>query len=190
MSGGPIPVWQKYTTRSKGIWERLRQVLTLVPNRSSGNPVVLHYRLPPPGSRIADAKAYADPMTMPTGDIAGNPYFKRDHRRHYPQIHSITQTRIAGLLQLGSAAAPRIAKGEEGSQALLLYTGEDDVCLASALESMPAQVLHGQVLSMTGGPVTAPSLNKFHWRIVGEPESGMFADHYPCRIFTDIKAQS
>lgn len=48
---------------SKGIWEKLRQVLTLVPNRSSGNPIVAWYRMPSPSSR-PEAAHYKDPVTL------------------------------------------------------------------------------------------------------------------------------
>lgn len=47
MSGGPVPVWKKYTTRPQGIWEKIRQLLVLVPNRSSGNPLVSLFRSSP-----------------------------------------------------------------------------------------------------------------------------------------------
>ena len=51
MSGGPVPVWKKYTTRPQGIWEKIRQLLVLVPNRSSGNPLVSLFRQVPPGDQ-------------------------------------------------------------------------------------------------------------------------------------------
>ena len=109
MSGGPVPVWKKYTTRPQGIWEKIRQLLVLVPNRSSGNPLVSLFRQVPPGERIKEAQNYKDPVTIPAGDIKGNPYFKRDYRRNYPQVHTFNQTKISGLLNLGSESNPRIS---------------------------------------------------------------------------------
>lgn len=191
MSGGPVPVWKKYTTGSLGIWEKLRQLLYLVPNRSSGNPVVSLYRVPPPGARLDEAAHYVDPQTLPTGDIAGNPYYKRDHRRHYPQVIGFNQTKVAGLLRLGSEQYPRIAKGEKGTKELLVFLTDDaNVGLASALASTPANVVNGQILGISGEPIVAPSLNKFKWTLLEEPEHGMYTEQYPCRIFGEKKVSA
>ncbi|KAK6455201.1 NADH-ubiquinone oxidoreductase subunit [Scheffersomyces xylosifermentans] len=188
MSGGPVPVWKKYTTQSTGIWEKVRQILSLVPNRSSGNPIVTLFRVEPPGERIQDAKNYKDPITLPAGDIQGNPYYKRDYRRNYPQVHGFNQTKISGLLQLGSANKPRISIGNKGTEELSVYIDPSkEVSLATTLSSVPADVIKGELLGSSGEPIVAPSLNKFNWTILQEPEHGMFTDQYPCRIFTNKK---
>ncbi|KAK6462205.1 NADH-ubiquinone oxidoreductase subunit [Scheffersomyces coipomensis] len=191
MSGGPVPVWKKYTTQSTGIWERLRQILALVPNRSSGNPIVNRFRVQPPGDRIEDAKKYIDPITYPAGDIQNNPYHKRDYRRNYPQVHTFNQSKISGLLQLGSAQNPRISIGDKGTKELSVYIDSTQpVSLATTLQSVPANVIKGELLGSSGEPIVAPSLNKFQWKILEEPEHGMFTDQYPCRIFTEKKVAS
>ncbi|RCK65840.1 NADH-ubiquinone oxidoreductase 21 subunit [Candida viswanathii] len=187
MSGGPVPVWKKYTTRPQGIWEKIRQLLVLVPNRSSGNPLVSLFRASPPGDRIQQAKEYKDPITIPAGDIKGNPYFKRDYRRNYPQVHTFNQTKVSGLLNLGSAANPRISIGDKGNKELEVFTNGNDVSLSSTLKAVPATVVKGEILGKTGEPIVAPSLNKFKWEILSEPVSGMYTSDYPCRIFTDKK---
>lgn len=187
MSGGPVPVWKKYTTGSTGIWEKIRQILTLVPNRSSGNPIVSLYRVIPPGARIKDAKNYEDPITIPAGDIIGNSYSKRDYRRNYPQVHGFNQTKVSGLLKLGSAEKPRISIGEKGTKELELYDADQHVNLSTTLSTIEPSVIKGELLGTQGEPIVAPSLNKFHWKILKEPEHGMFTDAYPCRIFTDVK---
>ncbi|GMF07941.1 unnamed protein product [Ambrosiozyma monospora] len=97
MSGGPVPVWKKYTTGSTGIWEKIRQLLVLVPNRSTGNPYVPYYRTPAPAS---NKETYKDPRSLQADDIIGNDYFKRETRRKYPQISTFNQAKIGGLLQL------------------------------------------------------------------------------------------
>lgn len=187
MSGGPVPVFKKYTSQSKGIWERLRQLLVLVPNRSSGNPLVSHFRAVPPGERVEEAKQYKDPVTIPAGDIKGNPYFQRDYRRNYPQVHGFDQTRVSGLLKLGSAAKPRIAIGMKGTEELQVYTNSHAVSLSTTLSTVDSDVIKGELLGPSGEPIVAPSLNKFTWKILSEPEHGMYTDEYPCRIFTEDK---
>lgn len=188
MSGGPVPVWKKYTSRPTGIWEKVRQLLVLVPNRSSGNPLVLHFRAVPPGARIAEAKEYKDPVTVPAGDIKDNRYYKRDYRRDYPQVHGFDQTKISGLLTLGSAANPRVLVGNEGMKQLEQYAPGKHVSLATTLSTADLAVVNGGILGIQGEPVVAPSMHKFKWKILEEPEHGMYTDEYPCRTFTTEKA--
>lgn len=179
-------MWKKYTTRSVGIWEKLRQLLVLVPNRSSGNPIVALYRQSPPGDRINDAKKYKDPVTLPAGDVVNNAYFKRDYRRNYPKLVGFNQTKVSGLLQLGSAEKPRISVGDKGTQELAVFQ-EKDVSLANTLSKVDPSVVKGELLGKSGEPIVAPALRKFKWTILKEPQHGMYTDEYPCRIFTDVK---
>lgn len=190
MSGGPVPVWKKYTSRPRGLWEKLRQLLVLVPNRSSGNPVVNLYRVIPPGARIEEAKNYGDPVTIPAGDIKGNQYYNRDYRRNFPQVHAYDQTKVSGLLTLGSAQNPRVSIGDKGSQELAAFGEGQTVSLATTLSTLAPNVVKGEVLGRSGEPIVAPSLNKFKWTILEEPEHGMFTDEYPCRIFKGEKVAS
>ncbi|ODV78423.1 NADH-ubiquinone oxidoreductase subunit [Suhomyces tanzawaensis NRRL Y-17324] len=191
MSGGPVPVWKKYTTQSTGIWEKVRQILSLVPNRSSGNPIVSLFRQSPPGDRIKDAKKYVDPVTLPAADIQGNPYYKRDYRRNFPQVHGFNQTKVSGLLKLGSADKPRISIGDKGTKELSVFIeSAEPVSLATTLAGVPANVVKGELLGAQGEPIVAPSLNKFEWTILQEPEHGMYTEQYPCRIFTEKKPQA
>lgn len=190
MAGGPVPVWKKYTSRPAGIWEKIRQVLVLVPNRSSGNPLPSLYRAVPPGARIQEARDYKEPITIPAGDVVNNPYFKRDYRRNYPQIHGFDQTKVSGLLTLGSAAKPRISIGDKGSKELAAFGLDQIVSLSTTLSTVKPNVVKGELLGEVGEPIVAPSLNKFHWTIMKEPVHGMYNDDtdvYPCRFFTDTK---
>lgn len=180
-------MWKKYTQRSSGVWEKLRQVLTLVPNRSSGNPIVALYRNPPPGGQIGNLKKYKEAVSIPAGDIRNNFYHRRDYRRNYPQVHGFDQTKLSGLLKLGSAAAPRVSVGDKGTQELAAFTGNDKIYLSTSLAQAPASVIKGEILGAQGEPIVAPSLNKFKWRIVTEGELGMFTDDYPCRMFARAK---
>lgn len=110
---------QKYTVGSTGIWETIRRVFALDPNRSSGIPLNPQYRNPPPGA--LDPNGYDDPVTLPSADIADNPYWKRDVRRSYPRISAVTQGDVVGLLSVGSAAnpSPKLLAGAEGSKQLV-----------------------------------------------------------------------
>lgn len=96
---------QKYTVQSTGVWERIRRVLAVDPNRSNGVPLNPQFRNPPPGANPPGA--YDDPVSVPAGDIADNAYYKRDIRRNYPRLSVVNQTDVVGLLSVGSKANPK-----------------------------------------------------------------------------------
>ncbi|KAL6714970.1 hypothetical protein ACLMJK_007230 [Lecanora helva] len=98
-------VWKKYTVQSNGVWERIRRAFAIDPDRSTGVPLNPQYRNPPPGSNPPEA--YDDPVTIPSGDIAENAYYKRDVRRSYPRLSVIKQADVVGLLSVGSKANPK-----------------------------------------------------------------------------------
>lgn len=111
---------QKYTVQSIGFWEYIRRILAVDPNRSNGVPLNLRYRNPPPGAIIPEA--YEDPVTAPAGDIADNPYYKRDTRRSYPRLSVVKQADVVGLLSFGSKASPRSSTlriGDAGTKQLV-----------------------------------------------------------------------
>lgn len=92
--------------------------MALEPERSSGIPLNPWYRNPAPGTN--DPSAITDPVTIPAGDIADNPYWKRDHRRSYPATSVLAQADLANLLSVGSAAEPKVELiGEAGEKALV-----------------------------------------------------------------------
>lgn len=96
---------QKYTLQSTGVWERIRRLLAVDPNRSTGVPLNAQFRNPPPGANPPEA--YDDPVTVPAADIADNAYFKRDMRRSYPRTSLLKQTDVVRLLTVGSKASPK-----------------------------------------------------------------------------------
>ena len=123
---------QKYTTQSTGIWEKIRNALSVVPNRSNGIPLNSQYRNPPPGAN--DPLAFDDPVTVPAGDIADNPYYKRDVRRNYPRASIVSQGDLVGLLTVGTKALPKDEKlpvGEAGIKALTLVKEEGEKGLSA-----------------------------------------------------------
>ncbi|KAI0164260.1 21 kDa subunit of NADH dehydrogenase [Hypoxylon sp. FL1284] len=103
--GGVVSISQKQTLQSTGIWERIRRAFAVDPNRSTGVPLNPYFRNPPPGGQ--DPLGYDDPVTAPAGDIADNPYWKRDARRAYPRLSFVGQADAVALLAVGSAAAPK-----------------------------------------------------------------------------------
>lgn len=121
----PLTHQQKYTQQSNGVWETIRRFFAVDPDRSNGVPVK-HFRNPPPGG--LDPNTYDDPVTLPAADIADNPYWKRDVRRSYPKLSTVSQGDAVGLLTMGNAAAPspKLLAGEEGSKQLVLAKEEGD----------------------------------------------------------------
>jgi hypothetical protein len=116
---------QKYTVQSTGVWERIRRLLAVDPSRSNGVPLNPQFRNPPPGSN--DPFSFVDPVTVPAADIAENPYWKRDSRRNYPQLSTISQADVVGLLSLGSQSAPKKELiGEAGTKELGVVKSEGE----------------------------------------------------------------
>ncbi|TID30379.1 hypothetical protein CANINC_001081 [Pichia inconspicua] len=183
MSGGPVPVWKKYTTGSTGIWEVVRNWLTLVPNRSSGNPYVPFYRVPSPSS---EKHVYKDPRTIPASDIVENSYHKRDNRRNHPRMSTFDQSQIGSLLKIGNSTNSRLPKGDEGVKQLTILKTEP-VKLTEVLKTTPKNVIYGEILGKEGQPITAPNLNKkFAVKILREEEHGIYNEDYPVRIFKAV----
>jgi hypothetical protein len=111
---------QKYTVQPTGIWGTINRILAVDPKRSSGVPLNPQFRNPPPASN--DPNAYDDPVTLPAADIAENPYWKRDNRRRYPQLSTVTQGDVVALLSVGSKAAPKddvLQLGDAGKKQLV-----------------------------------------------------------------------
>lgn len=95
------------------------------------------FRNPAPSGN--DPAEYTDPVSFPAGDLAENPYWKRDVRRNYPQLSVVNQAHIVSLLTVGSKESPKdevlqigdagakqlVAVREEGQKGLSAYFGKD-----------------------------------------------------------------
>ncbi|KAL2073608.1 hypothetical protein VTL71DRAFT_10934 [Oculimacula yallundae] len=176
-----MPVHSKYTVQSTGIWERIRRALAVAPERSNGVPLK-QYRNPPPGSN--DPFSFSDPVTLPAGDIAENPYWKRDSRRSYPQLSFVTQGDVVGLLKLGSEAKPtRELIGEEGNKALVQVKEEGEGGLATFFEKQ-GQSATLAALGRDGLPPlpSGLSLKEGQDKYTLTPENA-YPEQYPCRTF-------
>ncbi|WEW57946.1 U3 snoRNP protein [Emydomyces testavorans] len=159
-AGTVVPVDQKYTLQSYGIWERLRRLLSVDPNRSTGVPINAQFRNPTPGA--LPPQSYTDPVTIPAGDIADNPYWKRDVRRNYPQPSVLSQADVVGLLMVGSKAEPNepaLLPGDAGKQQLVEIKQEGE---ERGLAAFYAEKERGvaRVLGPNGLPPFPANLNR------------------------------
>jgi hypothetical protein len=175
-----IAVSKKYTVQSTGIWERVRRVLAVDPNRSTGVPLNPQFRLPTPGA--LPPLSYDDPVTLPAADIADNPYWKRDARRNYARQSVVNQGDAAGLLTVGSQAAPKenaLQAGEAGEKQLVSLKQEGEERGLAAAFAKDKSTIQG-VLGPDGLPPLPAKLNSSSYKL-GSGEG--YPEQYPCRTF-------
>ncbi|KAF5001330.1 hypothetical protein FGRMN_1087 [Fusarium graminum] len=177
-----VSIAKKQTLQSTGIWETFRRFLAIDPERSNGVPLNPHFRNPPPGAN--NPLEYDDPVTLPAGDIADNPYWKRDNRRNYPQLSVVNQSQFAQLLTVGSAAAPKVELiGEAGEKQLVAVKEESETGLAKALEKTAdatKDVFVNGLPPLPSGQTLAGGKWDVHKYEVTETSYG---EGYPCRSF-------
>jgi len=173
-----LSISKKYTQGSTGIWETIRKLFAVDPNRSNGVPVK-HFRNPTPGG--LDPRTYDEATTVPAADIADNPYWKRDMRRSYPKLSTITQSDAVGLLTVGSAAnpSPKLLAGEEGNKQLVAVKQEGQKGLSAYFESEKA----ASVLAEDGQPPMPVSFGKSNLVKYQVAEEQSYETAYPCRSF-------
>lgn len=117
--------------------------------RSSGIPLNPQYRNPPPAA--VDPTTYDDPVTVPAGDLADNPYWKRDVRRQYARRSTITQGDVVALLTVGNKTAPKQELiGDAGTKELVAVKQEGEKGLAPFLQK--EKKLGAGVLGANGLP--------------------------------------
>ncbi|ETI22206.1 hypothetical protein G647_06279 [Cladophialophora carrionii CBS 160.54] len=172
-----VSLAKKYTQESNGIWATIHKYFAVDPNRSTGIPVK-HFRNPSPAA--LDPKSYDDAVTTPAADIADNPYWKRDVRRAYPKLSTVTQGEVVGLLTLGSAAnpSPKLLAGEEGSKQLVAVKQEGERGLAAYFEHEKAAAVLGEN-GLPPMPVNVGQAKDVKYQQA--PTS--YGDDYPCRSF-------
>ncbi|KAI1187265.1 NADH-ubiquinone oxidoreductase 21.3 kDa subunit [Nemania serpens] len=187
LAKGVVPLSQKQTLESTGIWDRIRRVFAVDPNRSSGVPLNPFFRNPTPGA--LDPHAYDDPVTLPAGDIADNPYWKRDARRAYPRLSFVNQGDAVALLSVGSAAAPKqqlvgdagakqlVAVAEEGAAGGLAAYFEKNTAAAAAQD-----VFVDGLPPLPSGERKKPD-GSWETYKYGLTEENSYPEGYPCRTF-------
>ncbi|KAI0551919.1 NADH-ubiquinone oxidoreductase 21.3 kDa subunit [Xylaria curta] len=187
LANGVIPLSQKQTLESTGIWDRVRRVFAVDPNRSSGVPLNPFFRNPPPGA--LDPLSYDDPVTLPAGDIADNPYWKRDARRSYPRLSFVNQSDAVALLSVGSAAAPKQELiGDAGAKQLVAATEEGQAGgLAAYFEKNTTAAATEDFLVNGLPPLPSGERKKADgkWEAYkyGLAEENSYTEDYPCRSF-------
>lgn len=93
------------------------------------------FRNPSPGSN--DPTLYDEAVTVPAGDIAENPYWKRDVRRMYPKLSVVKQPDVVALLTVGSAKSPKddvLQIGDAGNKQLVAVKEEGERGLSAFFE--------------------------------------------------------
>lgn len=174
---------QKYTQGSTGVWETIRKAFAVDPNRSNGIPVK-QYRNPPPGGN--DPTQYDDPVTVPAGDIADNPYWRRDVRRSYPKLSTISQSDAVGLLTMGNATnpSPKLLAGEEGTKQLVLMKQEGSKGLSNYFETEKGTAVLGEGGLPPMPVATGSKLVAAEKYAIGTDQAyNDQVDQYPCRSF-------
>ncbi|KAF1849651.1 21 kDa subunit of NADH dehydrogenase [Cucurbitaria berberidis CBS 394.84] len=176
--------FSKYTVQPTGIYGLINRIFALDPKRSTGIPMNPQFRNPPPGA--LDPNTYDDPVTVPAADIAENPYWKRDARRRYPRLSTVTQADSVALLEVGSAAAPKQELiGEAGSQQLVAAQEQGAKGLAVAFErniGLAKDVLGpGGMPPLPSGMHVSNTAGKKRYEL---EEVQSYGDAYPCRTFT------
>jgi hypothetical protein len=98
-------------------------------------------------------------VTAPAGDIADNPYWKRDVRRAYPALSVVSQSDAVALLSVGSAAAPKVELiGDAGAKQLVAVEEEGLAGgLAAYLEKKGGKEVAQDVSVFVGGLPPTPS---------------------------------
>jgi hypothetical protein len=100
-------------------------------------------------------------VTVPAGDIADNPYWKRDVRRSYPQLSTVRQADAVGLLTVGSQAAPKddvLKIGQAGEQQLVAVKEQGEERGLAALFEQDKKSVQG-VLGVNGLPPSPANIN-------------------------------
>ena len=117
---------------------------------------------------------YDDPVTLPASDIADNPYWRRDVRRSYPKLSTVTQGDAVGLLTVGSAAEPSpkqlVAVKEEGAKGLSAFFGGGG----------PGKAVLGAD-GMPPMPVSFRTKDEVKYGLADQKDA--YDDKYPCRSF-------
>ncbi|KAF2183337.1 NADH dehydrogenase 29/21K chain precursor [Zopfia rhizophila CBS 207.26] len=175
--------FQKYTAQPTGFYGFINRIFALDSKRSTGIPLNPQFRNPPPGA--LDPATYDDPVTIPAADLAENPYWKRDVRRRYPQLSTVTQADAVALLEVGSAANPKQELiGEAGTKQLVFAKEEGQRGLSVAFErntGLAKDVLGpGGMPPLPSGMYVSGVEGKKRYNLVEEQS---YSGDYPCRTF-------
>ncbi|EJT46354.1 hypothetical protein A1Q1_05001 [Trichosporon asahii var. asahii CBS 2479] len=163
-----------YHLEPEGFWKKFHDAVVVNPKISSGLPLPLKNRYPPPASR---PERYATPATK-ASDVAFNPYYKRDTRRAYPQTSVVTQAELSALLIAGPAQAA-LPSGTTSTE--LTESNTPDLTVAIAAIPQNSFVAAGINTGKTAGlPPTPPPANpKGKW----QPKQGEYIPRFKHQYF-------
>ncbi|KAK8115175.1 21 kDa subunit of NADH dehydrogenase [Apiospora kogelbergensis] len=182
-AGGAVSLSQKYTLEPTGVWARVRRAFALDPNRSSGVPLNPTYRWPTPGG--TDPMLYDDPVTVPAGDIADNPYWKRDARRAYPTLSFVNQGDAVALLGdlVGEAGEKALAVAKEEGQKTGLAEFFEQKGKQGVLTAAQDLFVNGLPPMPSGQNLKADGSGAWEVKEYELLEDQSYGDGYPCRTF-------
>ncbi|KAK8167944.1 hypothetical protein BKA80DRAFT_265525 [Phyllosticta citrichinensis] len=179
--------FKKYTVHPTGVWRLINRIFATDPSRSSGVPLNPQFRNPPPAA--VDPNAYDDPVTLPAGDIAENPYWKRDVRRRYTRLSAVKQADVVGLLAVGSKQQEKVELiGEAGKNKLVAVRDEGEKGGLAAYLQKEKSAAAG-VLGPNGLPPLPSGLHPDDTSALGVrkydlPKEQSYEGKYPCRLFS------
>jgi len=175
--------YEKYTVQPTGFYAMINKFLAVDWKRSTGIPMNPQFRNPPPGS--VDPNLYDDPVTVPAADLAENPYWKRDVRRRYPKLSTVTQGDVVALLSVGSKDRPRedvLQIGEEGKKQLVQVKEEGEKEGLAVFLAKEKGVV-ASVLGEDGLPPRPPTaVGAKPYSLIKDSEQ-TYGPDYPCRTW-------
>ncbi|KAL4402805.1 hypothetical protein ACI68E_000579 [Malassezia pachydermatis] len=125
-----------YTEGRTPFWRKVRDILSVNPDISSGLPLPLLNRYPQPASRPEKPA----PVPSKASDIAQNLYYDRDFRRKYPQTEVITQQYLTELLLASPNEDGTKSLPQPGSEQTTALTRPSDLASPTAFTEVLAQV--------------------------------------------------
>ncbi|CED82010.1 NADH dehydrogenase [ubiquinone] (complex I), 21kDa subunit, fungi [Phaffia rhodozyma] len=169
-----------YHVASKGFWKKLRDKTVINPEISTGLPIPLLNRYPPPGSR---PEPYAVPATA-ASDPAFNPYWKRDTRRNYPATSVITQSYLTNLLLASPEGKAAIPGPDSAQKTAVTDKVEPEQTVVHTLPAVVSQIFEvskKKTYDESNLPPVMPVLKRHAFQRAADPPQNEF-DYLPMHL--------
>ncbi|KAH8923783.1 hypothetical protein BT69DRAFT_1281149 [Atractiella rhizophila] len=131
------PFLYHYGSPSK-LWDTFRKLVVVNPNSTTGMPLPIANRNPPPASR----EEHYTPAGTLSSDPAVNPYYARDYRRAYVPVRGVEQEELAKLIVQGdrrvSVPPPALPEAKETETGLVKETSSPSLAALYASTATPA----------------------------------------------------
>ncbi|WFD00763.1 hypothetical protein MYAM1_003515 [Malassezia yamatoensis] len=165
-----------YTEGHTPFWRKVRDLLSLNPEISSGLPLPLSNRYPQPASRPEK------PSMVPSAasDPAANLYYHRDFRRKYPQTDVITQQYLTELLLASPNEDGTMSISDGSDSQTTALTRPSDLNSPTAFTEVLAQVQSEpqHTYSSSNMPPAFPSKKPQHILTLQKNAIPKGKDHY------------